>query len=169
MAQREGVGCGSNGKRWRGDAQKGATEERGCARRGMVRREERRSWQMREEMGEATPNGVTGRTQVVAGREERRMVGEEERKSWQVQDGRRKGGTVRREARWVAAGIGMESGRYRNGKRRQRDAEWCNADMVQEERRSWQVQDGRVEAEWCYGKSAGLRQVQEQEVMARRR
>jgi hypothetical protein len=56
----------------------------------MVRREERRSWQMREEMGEATQNGVTGRTQVVAGREERRMVGEEERKSWQVQDGRSK-------------------------------------------------------------------------------
>jgi hypothetical protein len=83
-----------NGKEWVEAATESDGEEMrrkvrrksGCARRGMVRREERRSWQMREEMGEATPNGVTGRTQVVAGREERRMVGEEERK-WQVQDG----------------------------------------------------------------------------------
>jgi hypothetical protein len=108
-------------------------------------------------------------TRVVAGPEamgEAMQEQREEGSSWCTRRWERgtrsakQGGTVRREARCIVAGIGMESGRYRNGKRRQRDVEWCNADMVQEERRSWQVQDGRVEAEWCYGKSAGLRQVQ---------
>jgi hypothetical protein len=93
---------------------------RRMVRRRMVRREERRSWRAHD-----------GQAEWCDGKNAEWWDGKNaSRGRYKMGEAKRNGATGRTlgcEERWVAAGIGMESGRYRNGKQKGATQTWCRA------------------------------------------